>query len=240
MAVGMERDLLDTGLGASALVGLLSSLSLLDAPPTKPPFVQGLGQWLGWAEALSLSAALQRPAGAVAAASARAPMAAQAERDYGRVVALLLRAIDDDAATDPRRTVPPGDADFGAFRQRHGALQQAMQGAIEPLRRQLRAAVAAQSPPLQRLAAIDAVLEQALAVREQTLLALMPMLLERHFECLHRGPNGAEADAGATAPSATGRFRKDMQRLLRAELQLRLQPVQGLLEALRSQSQGAS
>ena len=68
MAVGMERDLLDTGLGASALVGLLSSLSLLDAPPTKPPFVQGLGQWLGWAEALSLSAALQRPAGAVAAA----------------------------------------------------------------------------------------------------------------------------------------------------------------------------
>jgi hypothetical protein len=240
MAVGMERELLGTGLGESTLVGLLSSLSLLDAPPTKPPFVQGLGQWLGWAEALSLSAALQRPAGADAAATARAPMAAQAERDYGRVVAQLLREIDDAAATDPRRTASPGDADFGAFRQRHGALQQAMQAAIEPLRRQLRAAVAAQSPSLQRLAAIDAVLEQALAAREQALLALMPTLLERHFERLQRAPGGAAADAGATAPSATGRFRQDMQRLLRAELQLRLQPLQGLLEALRNQSRGAS
>ena len=240
MAAGMEQELLGTGLGESALVGLLSSLSLLDAPPTKPPFVHGLGQWLGWADALSLSAALQRPAGDDAAATARAPMAAQAERDYGRVVAQLLREIDDDAATDPRRTASPGDADFGAFRQRHGALQQAMQAAIEPLRRQLRAAVAAQSPSLQRLAAIDAVLEQALAAREQALLALMPTLLERHFERLHRAPDGAAADAGATAPSATGRFRQDMQRLLRAELQLRLQPLQGLLEALRNQLRGAS
>ena len=74
----------------------------------------------------------------------------------------------------------------------------AMQAAIEPLRRQLRAAVAAQSPPLRRLAAIDAVLEKALAAREQALLALMPTLLERHFERLHRAPGGPAADAGAT------------------------------------------
>ena len=43
-----------------------------------------------------------------------------------------------------------------------------MQSAIEPLRAQARAAVAQRSAELQRLAALDAVLEPVLAAREQS------------------------------------------------------------------------
>jgi hypothetical protein len=49
----------------------------------------------------------------------------------------------------------------------------------------------------------------------------------------------ADAPADTAAAAAwLAVFRQDMQRLLHAELALRLQPVQGLLEALHSAPQG--
>ena len=76
------------------------------------------------------------------------------------------------------------------------------------------------------LAAVDAVMENMLAEREQMLLARLPTLLETHFERQRR----AHADL-AWMP----RFRADMQQLALAELQLRLQPVRGLIDTLSLQ-----
>ncbi len=105
-----------------------------------------------------------------------------------------------------------------------------MQSAIEPLRALARAAVAQRSSDLQRLAALDEVLEPVLAAREQALLGLLPTLLEQHHERLRR----AAPDGIATWKEV---FRQDMHSLLRAELELRLQPVRGLIETLRSPPQ---
>ena len=80
--------------------------------------------------------------------------------------------------------------------------------------------------PLGRLAAIDAVMEQALGAREQALLAMMPALLQRHFERQLQAGDGLDS------------FRQDMQQLLQAELEHRLQPALGLLEALQGMQQG--
>ena len=93
-----------------------------------------------------------------------------------------------------------------------------MEASIAPLRARLRAALTRKSADMARLAAMDAVLEQALGARERSLLATVPALLEKHFVRSH---------------AAAGVFRKDMQAVLLAELELRLQPIDGLLAALR-------
>jgi hypothetical protein len=217
----MERELLRTGLSGSALTAWLARHDLVErAAP--PPLVEGLGQWLGWTEAIALSAGLH----SAAEAGPRAPSLPALQREFERVSQTLRQAIaGDDAAPQPARRRPPAepvaaDDGFAPHRQRYTALQQTMESAVKALRAQARAAVARLSP---RLAAVDAVMENMLAEREQLLLARLPTLLETHFERLRR----AHADT-AWLP----RFRADLQQLASAELQLRLQPVQGLLHTL--------
>ena len=231
----MKQELVRTGLEGSALVGLLAQLALIDRPAAAPSFVEGLGRWLSWKEAIPLSAVLQQAApGMVAAASAaratRAGEQANAQmlcQRLARVQADLRQAILAD-----RDTVREDGHDYLPFRRRCLNLQQAMAAAVGPLREQLRATVAQQSPAMAQLAALDAVMAQALAPREQALLALLPVLLEKHFLRLRSAPLQAEQKPWLDT------FRHDMHQLLLAELSLRLQPSLGLLEALRGATQG--
>jgi hypothetical protein len=226
----MERESQRAGLNGAPLIGLLSRLALLDGPSTKPSFVQGLGQWLGWADAIPLAAALAAaPSPTAHAATRPAQSAARVEAEFERVRASLLQRIDDDGAGKRRIVAAPHD-DAEPQRQRYVSLQQAMQSAIEPLRALARAAVARRSADLQRLAALDAMLEPVLAAREQASLGLLPTLLATHHERLRRA-----APDGATRWIEV--FRQDMHSLLRAELELRLQPVRGLIDALHSPPQ---
>jgi hypothetical protein len=202
---------------------MLSRLALLHGPSTKPGFAQGVGPWLGWADAIAMAAALQARA---AAAPRRPDGAAAAQREFERVRETLLQRIADDGQGARQRAAAPDDG-AEPQRQRYAALQQAMQSAIQPLRAQARAAVAQGSADLQRLAALDAVLEPVLAAREHELLALMPTLLAQHHERLR------DASPGGSPPWQQT-FARDMQALLRAELELRLQPVRGLIDTLRS------
>lgn len=212
------------GLNGSPLLGLLAQLALADRPAAPPSFVEGMGRWLGWKEAIPLSAVLQAPT-AVGGPQARplAPTARAAlEREFQRVQATLTAAIDDD-----RATASEDGHSFLPFRRRCFALQQAMDAAVGPLRTQLRAAVARQSPALAHLAALDAVMASTLAPREQAQLAQMPVLLEKHFTRLRT------TAATTAATTWLAQFRRDMQQLLRAELDLRLQPARGLLATLQ-------
>ena len=86
-----------------------------------------------------------------------------------------------------------------------------------------------------QLAAVDQVMERALARRERALLGSAPALLGEHFERLRL----AAQDEAAAAPRAQAwldTFRRDMRSLLLAELDVRLQPAEGLLSALRNNS----
>ena len=85
-----------------------------------------------------------------------------------------------------------------------------------------RDALAQQSAAGARLAAIDAVMDQALATQERGLLGLVPLRLQAHFESLQR-----TAQAQGHWPDT---FRDDRDRVLRAELAHRLLPAQGLLD----------
>jgi hypothetical protein len=208
------------GLNGSALVGLLNQLGLAERPAAPPSFVDGMGRWLGWKEAIPLSAVLQAPP-PVAATLRRGASSALAalEREVARVQAALTRAIDDDA-----ELAQEDGSSFLPFRRRCFELQQAMEAAIGPLRVQARAAVARTAP---QLAALDAVLAGAVGARETPLLALLPTLLDKHFTRLR------PAQPGPHDRRWLATFRHDMQRLLLAELELRLQPTLGLLDTLR-------
>jgi hypothetical protein len=82
-----------------------------------------------------------------------------------------------------------------------------------------------------RLASVDAVMEQVLGAHEQRLLSTVPSMLEKHFGRLQPVPDepGSEVQPEAWLDA----FCKDMQGVLLAELDIRLQPIEGLLEALR-------
>lgn len=231
----MKQELVRTGLDGSALVGMLAQLALIDPPAAAPSLVEGLGRWLGWKEAIPLSAVLQQAAPGTAAALpvSRAKRAGELanvktlQHKLNHVQADLTQAI----MTD-RDTVREDGNDFLPFRRRCLNLQQAMADAVRPLREQLRAQVARLTPAMAQLAALDAVVAQALAAREQALLALLPVLLEKHFLRLRSAPLQAEPKPWLDT------FRHDMHQLLMAELSLRLQPSLGLLEALRGETQG--
>ena len=200
------------GVTGSALHRLLARLNDTHVPEPQQAFAQRLSQWLGWVDAISLSAALD--GGAAVTAAAEASGSAE-ERECARVRAALAKAIGQDSAT------ADATASFAQHRRRYVNRQQAMETAIGPLRARLRATLASRSPAMARLAAMDAVMEQALGAQEHRLLATVPALLEKHFERLRRDDQPAHA------------FGKDMQSVLLAELDIRLQPVEGLLAALR-------
>lgn len=265
MTGSLARDSRRTSLSGSAFVRLLASLVDPPAPASNDAFAQSLSRWFDWTDAIPLSEALNAPQARSHDAAPGVGRAAIADaREAGRVRAGLEKAIADALATDadrPRRAVGNGGrmpapatpatapatdtpGDFSPHRQRYVACQQAMEARIAPLRRRVRATLAGASPAMAKLAALDAVMEQVVGAQERALLSTAPRWLERHFERLAGARTETPADAAAPegppsrspAGEVAGAFRRTMQDVLLAELDLRLQPVEGLLEALRMSS----
>lgn len=242
MARGSPR----TSFDSSRLIRALSDLVSTDAAPPRQSFADRLGQWLDFADAIALFSALN---GSTDAAGGPATAEHPALRDeFARVRGALLDSINTDGVLTPgkariRLPAPawhastPGAADYLPYHRYYLAHQRDMGAAIAPLRASVRAGLAQRAPALRQLAALDGVLDQALAPRERSLLATVPQLLGRHFEQLHQAHRNA-----LTTPDDPARwlqpgawlhtFCQDMRAVLLAELELRLQPVAGLLDAL--------
>lgn len=224
-------------LTGSALVQCLVRLTDARAPEPRQVFAERLSHWLGWADAISLSSALS-PVPAPAPAPGR-PVAA--EQDAARLRAALakghataVQATKDDTA--PLMTSAPDAASFLPFRRCCHERQQAMDLAVGPLRARLQAQLAGRSATMARLAAVDGVMAQVVGERERTLLAAVPVLLEKRFEQLRQAAAAATpADAApVNNPLWLHTFRQDLLSVLHAELDLRFQPIEGLLAALRA------
>lgn len=197
------------------------------APVPAAPVAQRLGGWLGWADAIGLSQVLATPPAAGANAAARREALDWAGAALERLQAELTGAFDDALlAMESAQTAPEGVplADLLApYRLHHTQQQRSMAARVATLRERLRPRLAEASGALARLAQLDAMFERAIAAQERPLLATLPALLTRRA-----------ADHHTADPRRwRARFWADLQRALRAELDLRLQPVQGLVEALR-------
>lgn len=239
---------------SSRLVQLLQQWQLLEPPAQWPGLGEQLGRWMGWTDAVSLSAVLSgepaaAPGAGLGAAPPTRPLAgARAALTPAQVREGLARVRDSlltDIATDPLFVAVLGGKssasaqaasapDFAACRRQHQAHQRAMERQLTPWREAVRHLLARHAPtpshplaPLAALAALDAVMARALGERESHLLSRLPRALERHFARLCNGP-----ECGSAPGSGLAQFITDLQALLRAELEFRLEPIEGMLEAL--------
>ncbi|PTW98975.1 DUF3348 domain-containing protein [Achromobacter mucicolens] len=274
-----------TGLSGPTLIRLLTRLTDAEVQQSRQSLSDHLSQWLGWTDAIALSAALNT-APPVIAPGARMFSSAE-ERECVRVRTTLADAIASDTAATAAKRVAPARApakklaavlaedefDYSSFRQRYLSLQHTMETSVGNLRSRLRGMVAARNGEWTRLAVVDAIMDRALLPKERALLGAIPKLLQVHFDRLRKAEEaalaqvaeqaqaetGAPADAAAnaqgdteapavdaaqagTAPPAPAitagawldTFRADMRAVLLAELDVRFQPVEGLLAALRT------
>lgn len=224
----------------------LAGLTDADIPPPTRSLSDQLSQWVDWTHAVALSTALD---GRPPAALLDDRILGSAEDDEcARVRAALASAIVADrafAAPAPRAQGAGAGSDsdetleFAFYRQRYLVLQQTMEAGVGRLRERLRAMLTHGTPGMVRLAAVDAVMERALGRRERALLSAAPTLLGQNFERLRQAALAAAAETADDAQPAASTawletFRKDMRNVLLAELDVRLQPAQGLLAALRT------
>jgi hypothetical protein len=238
-----------TALSGPTFIRLLARLANTDVPESRQSLADRLSQWLNWTDAIALSTALNGNPPAVAAGAQA--LGSHAESMCARVRMSLTNAIAGDStfaaakrhgSAQARHQPAPTDAavDYPVFHQRYLFFQQMMETDIGALRGHLRVTLAAKTPRMAKLAAVDAVMERALGSRERTLLASVPALLGAHFERLRETGQQALVDAQASVDAAIPPgawldvFRKDMQSALLAELEVRFQPVEGLLAALRT------
>lgn len=238
---------------------MLGEWSPVDGETPGMDFAERLSLWLNAWDAIHLQAALQGVKAIQAAAAGQPAGAGALHDDLQRVRTALVAAIAQDplaladdrppplprrraarSETEPAEPVPPGDVGYGPFQQRHQELQRQMELMIGPLRDHVRQALARTSARLRQLAALDAVFEQMLAAREQALLPAATPLLQRRFDQLRLAHRQACQAAGLPDDPELWRqpggwletFNKDWRQALLGELDLRLEPVAGMIAAV--------
>lgn len=222
-----------------------------------------LSQWLGTVDAVQLSRALHAieslPDAGGIAGGPREPVCdvATLERFVQKAKADLTALVTAKAAapkplraradnTPVEMPDPQADADFAAHGPRHLDMQKQMDTRLLALRVQVRHTLTKGTPALRQLAALDAVMEQMLGAREQRLWASLPGHLERRLAYRHQMHQQALQASGQADEPLRWRqpggwlwaFEQDMQALLLAEMQVRLQPITGLLEAAHNEKTG--
>lgn len=230
--------------------------------PPQPDVAEQLSQWLGPVDAVKLSRALHAietlPDEPATAEQPGAPLDVRAvarffDKTKAELAALLTAGV---APAKPGRARadntlaqapdPQAEAEFSAHGPRYLDLQRQMDTRLLALRVQVRQALTKGSGALKQLAALDAVMEQMLGAREQRMWASLPSQLERRFAHQHhKHQQRLQASGTADEPLRWRQpggwlwaFEQDLQALLLAELQVRLQPITGLLEAAQQEKTG--
>ena len=250
----MTRALTRTPLHSSRLTRVLADLALMDAAQAGTAFAERLGQWMNLGHAITLHGALNTSPSPVKVPAPSGLRAALSE-EFNRVRTGFETIINTPPGTKGVRTrtgMPLPDlllplempSAFEPYRRYYLAQQRDMELATRPLRAKARDVLARTSPALKTLATLDAALDDILNDRESKLLANVPVLLEKRFTQLlkeheHRLESTGLTDNPAYWMHAGGwlaRFRTDLQTVLLAELDLRLQPTVGLIEALNHET----
>lgn len=245
----MTRALTRTHFHSSKLIRVLSDLSMLDAVEPGIAFAEKLGLWLNLHDAINLCSA--HTASAPVAPSGGKPVASGAMGDeFARLQAALVNSIMQSGVPGAGRTrnarpsPQPGDSIeeasvFDPYRRYYLAHQRDMESRVRPLRAQVRDVLAKASPALRQLAALDGVFDGVLGDRESKVLSTIPSLLDQRFRQLFTAHQQKLADAQQEDNPAfwmkpggwLARFCHEMQTVLLAELDVRLQPTLGLIEA---------
>lgn len=240
----------------SKLVRLLTHWAQPMGTPERLDVAEQLSQWLGTVDAVQLSRALHAiesalplstsnhggcvdvPALQSAVRSLQAELAALRTASPAPVKPVRERA-DHTPVDEPD---PAAEGEFAVHAARYQALQKQIEARVSGLRAQMRQRLAAGPVALRQLAMLDVVMEQMLGGREQRLWSTLLTHLERRMANLRTAHHQrlearglADAPQDWRAPGGwLGVFDQDFRALLLCEIELRLEPLQGLLEAAAS------
>ena len=245
----MTRASTRTNFHSARLIRVLTDLSLLDTPAQGTAFAEKLGMWVSFTDAITLScvhsgSAASSPETPVGAAlGARIDLGQAFVRVQAGLASSFGRAQRALAEPEPDALADPASA-FEPYRRFYLAQQREIELKLRPLRAQVREVLGQSSPKLRKLAALDAALDGILCERESKLLLKLPSLLEKRFKQLIKAhqqtPRPAQqADNPALWMQSGGwlaNFFQEMQTVLHADMDVRMQPVLGLIEAYQLDS----
>jgi hypothetical protein len=247
----MTRVLPRINFHSSHLIRCLAELDLSKDVDPASDFADELGQWMHFTDAIALSSVLESGMAKVSAQSPAqhaangARLTAQFERIRATMVSSITKSCTLKGGNTHIELPRPVDLEvsFAPYRRFYEAHQRDMELFVEPLRVNLRDALAKASPRLRKLAELDAVMEKFLRERESRLLSRVPMLLQKRFDTQYAAHQERLAANGQPDNPANwmqpggwlARFCQELQTLLLAEAELRLQPSAGLLEAIKRQ-----
>lgn len=253
----MTRVLPRTNFHSSKLIRCLADLAGVDDVEPGITFAEKIGLWVHFTDAITLSALhsdnnASRPKKAFKAQASVVAIGVE----FDRVRASLVNSITKSCSPNSGKThielpVPPHElpvdlaAAYVPYRRFYDAHQRDMELSIQPLRVNVRESLARASPTLKKLADLDAVFEEILRDRESKLLSTVPGLLKKRFDQLFKvhqqflfGTQQADNPARWMQTGAwLARFCNELQTLLLAELEFRLQPTLGLIEAFNNEKQ---
>lgn len=251
---------------SSRLVRFLTENAMMDAARGAVDVGQRLGDWLNFRQAIALHGVLNPEAPQAQAAHMRRTSTLSGDalaRHVDKVRAQLEQSIVQGAPPGSglaRIDMPPAElaepvepkTAFEPYRRFYVAHQRQMETTLQTLRSQVRGQLGKGSNAMQQLAALDAAFENILAEREAALLAKVAKLHEKRFMQAVKAhlKNMSEASAMASAGDASTEnaslsrqtaswllpWRQAMRSALLAELDTRLQPTLGLLEALQQET----
>lgn len=246
----MTRALTRTNFHSSHLMRTLCDLAVIETDGPGIAFGEKLGLWIDFADAIALTRVLNagqkdlptshpategspvQDAFTKARAGLEAAVTKSSAPNTGRTRAELSLPKLDLPLDDPKAYTP--------FRRYHQAHQRDMENNVRSVRAKVRDGVAARSPRLRQMVALDAAFEGILGEREARLLSTIPSLMEKRFNQLRKAhlqtqPTDDAPDLWMKPGAWMARFCAELQTVLLAELDLRLQPAVGLLEALHNE-----
>lgn len=234
----------------SNFIRVLSDLALVEAFEPGVAFAEKLGAWLSLDDAITLHA-VHVTGSTTPLSRSGATGTITLNEEFTRLRTRLGKL---DAPTEStrlsstRRNAPSTPSDepldlatsHDPYRRYYLAQQREMEASIHPFRVKVREVLASTSPTLAKLAALDAVFDSSLCDRERKLFSRVSSLLEKRFKQLHQTHQQAlagtpEADnpvLGMNARDWLAHFWQEFQAVILAELDARLEPTLGLIEAL--------
>lgn len=246
----MTRALTRTNFHSSQLIRILADLAVLEATEPSAALGEKLGLWIDFADAIALTR-VHNASLPLAPTAAQAAACLSAHEEFTKARSSLEGAIAKSSTPNTGRTraelsmpkleLPLEDAKvYAPFRRYHQAHQRDMENNVRSVRAKLRESVSAASPRLQQLVALDAAFDGILVEREARLLSTIPSLMEKRFHQLRKAhlltqPTDNNPDLWMKPDAWLARFCTELQTVLLAELDLRLQPAVGLLEALHNE-----
>jgi len=217
------------------LVRCLSKLAVTNIEVSHTKFAEKLGNLIDLSDSIALSQALKSLTNITISSSDQTGAAIQSDFLEHRMALiesinknftsgsgfLLFRAQKNKLNSDLGEPVK-----YQVYQRFYLSQQSTLGSKVQTLHSQVRDSVEGRSPRLMSLAALDSAMSYCLSDHTRKLFSIVPSLLAKRFILLQK--DNTSVDWIAT-------FQQEMQQVLLAELEVRLQPVIGLIEALNEE-----